>query len=456
MHWYRWIGFAAGAGLVALTWQAVVVTLLLPRRGSSRILRYVGWGVTSVFGAAAGRFSRYETRDRVMAYAAPFFFLVLLAVWVILFLAGFALLAWPFVTGGGFIHALVLSGSSLFTLGFAADPGAGARAVVLAAAATGLAVVALLIAYLPVIYQAFNRRETLVTMLEARAGAPSWGPELLARHELIDALDSLGPLYAQWEMWAADLAESHQTYPVLLWFRSPHAQRSWIIGLLSVLDAAAIQLSTQPLSAPVETRPLLRMGYVALREIAVAVGMKVEEDPKPDDPIRLSRQSFMDAMHHLEHVGWKFERDLEDAWIHFRGWRVNYEAVAYRIAYAVNAPPALWSGPRARLPEDLQPPQRPPHREPPKELVDIKHVTRKRRAIRAGELEPVSRSVHADLHAGDDDADAPVHDHADADHIGDHHTHDAEGHDALADPAGVGDDETMVAEPDDVMVTEPE
>ena len=90
------------------------------------------------------------------------------------------------------------------------------------AAGTGLVLVALQIAYLPTIYSAYNRRETLVTLLESRAGAPAWGPELLIRHQLVGLDRQPRPACSrEWERWAADVAESHTSYPSLLYLRSP-------------------------------------------------------------------------------------------------------------------------------------------------------------------------------------------------------------------------------------------
>ena len=243
-------------------------------------------------------------------------------------------------------------------------------------------IVALQIAYLPVLYGAFNRREVLVTMLDSRAGSPAWGPELLARSELVDNVHNLGLLYQQWEAWAADVAETHASYPVLLWFRSPHPYRSWVIGLLAVLDAAAIQQATRPLEAPSEARAFLRMGYMCLRDLARVIGLTFDSDPLPEDPIQLTEDNFRDALEHLANVGWPMERDAESSWVHFRGWRVNYESLAYRIGDAVNAPPALWAGPRRNLPPRLQPPERPPHREPSAEFARLRKLTAKRRSTR--------------------------------------------------------------------------
>ena len=136
------------------------------------------------------------------------------------------------------------------------------------AAASGLAVMALLIAYLPVLYAAFNRRETLVTMLEALAGAPPWGPELLARQALIGNAAYLPKVYDRWTEWAADISESHANYRTLVYFRSPDPDASWLLSLLAVLDGAALHLALNPSAAPAEARPLLRVGYITMRQLA--------------------------------------------------------------------------------------------------------------------------------------------------------------------------------------------
>ena len=114
------------------------------------------------------------------------------------------------------------------------------------AAGAGMVLVALQIGYLPALYGAFNRRETLVTLLESRAGAPAWGPELLIRHHLVGMVESLSPLYAEWERWSADVAESHTSYPSLLYMRSPRSRNSWVISLIAVMDAAALPAGRRP------------------------------------------------------------------------------------------------------------------------------------------------------------------------------------------------------------------
>ncbi len=268
------------------------------------------------------------------------------------------------LTATTFPTALREAGSSLFTLGFASQPTTAATAVDFAAAATGLLVVALQVAYLPVLYSAFSRREVLVTTLQSRAGSPAWGPEILARHQLVGIVDNLPAFYADWEAWAAEVAESHANYPVLLRFRSPHPLRSWVFALLAVLDSAALYHAFAGDEAPSETRLCLRQGFTALRDIADVVGVPYEADPNPDAPLRLSYDEFLVGVARLEGVGFPMTRNAEEAWRHFRGWRNNYERLAYDVAELIAAPPAPWSGARRRLSGVVIAPQRPIDRRP--------------------------------------------------------------------------------------------
>jgi hypothetical protein len=376
-----WIGFCVGVAVVVGTLASVVATLVVPRGLRSRLTGVVIGCVSGAFRVLAGRHKRYEDRDSLLSLAGPVVLLGLVATWIALTYIGFALLLWPF-TDASLGTALTVAGSSMFTLGFATVPGAAPLALTFLAAAVGLVVVALQIAYLPTLYSAFNRREQLVTLLESRGGVPSWGPEILARHELIDNVASLGHLYEHWEEWAADLAETHTTYQVLIIFRSPHPLRSWITALLSVLDAAALHLSFNPLTAPAEARPFMRMGYMALREIATVMRIPFNADPRPDDPVTLSREEFEDAVDLLSSAGWRMERDPEEAWIQFRGWRVTYESLAWAIADRVDAPPALWSGPRHAFGVSRIAPARPPHRVPSDEAQQVRAITNARREAR--------------------------------------------------------------------------
>jgi hypothetical protein len=307
---------------------------------------------------------RYNGRDRVLAWQAPAVLLAQLGAWLGIAFAGFCLLMWPLVRGG-IGTAFTVAGSSMFTLGFAEPSAAPPSVAVFAAAVTGLAVVALQIAYLPTLYAAFNRRETEVVLLNARAGVPSWGPELLARTHYalgtgVSTLDTLPDLYERWERWAADVAESHTTYLTLVRFRSPRPLSSWVTALLAVLDSAALFLALSPGSAPVvPARLCLRSGYICFRETARALGFEVPEEPDPSGRTSLSYEEFLDAVERLRAVDFPIERDPAEAWPDFVGWRVSYEQAAYAVAAEVDAVPALWSGPR-RYGDPVIPPIRPP------------------------------------------------------------------------------------------------
>jgi hypothetical protein len=217
------------------------------------------------------------------------------------------------------------------------------------AAATGLVIVALQIAYLPALYTSFNRREALVTLLESRAGTPAWGPELLARHNAVGILDQLPSFYEDWERWASDVAESHSTYPVLAYFRSPRPLDSWVTGLVAVLDSAALYLALCPSRAPSQARLCLRMGFTCMRDIADALGIAYDPDPSPEGPITLDYADYAHAVRGLQRSGFPVERSVPDSWRQFRGWRVNYEQIGYQLAKRLFAPPALWTGPRRGL-----------------------------------------------------------------------------------------------------------
>lgn len=368
----RWVGLAIGVVILVATAMNMARTLIVPRPPRRALASALMGVLRDGFRLAARRLPTFEAKDRLLALSEPVALLALLAFWLASTLVGFGLVLWPLRPGepgagglgGGLGGALVEAGSSMFTLGFASSGRPPVAGVDFVAAASGLVIVALQIAYLPALYGAFNRRETLVTLLQSRAGAPAWGPEVLARHQLVGILDDLPGFYSTWEVWAADVSESHTTYPSLLWFRSPHPLYSWVVGLLAVLDSAALYLALSPSRAPSQTRLCLRMGFSALRDIAGVLGIPFDPDPDPEGPLVLTWSEFREAVARLEEVGFPMERSAEDAWPHFRGWRINYESIAHRLADQVMAPPAPWSGPRRHLPVGAIPPRRPADRRP--------------------------------------------------------------------------------------------
>ncbi|MGA3215843.1 MAG: hypothetical protein ABSD97_09195 [Acidimicrobiales bacterium] len=365
-----WLSFAFGVLIVVLTTVSLVSTFVLPRGGSrvQALPLLVGRGVRRGFLLLARPSRSFARKDGILAAVGPVSLIAQLAVFLALYVVGYGLMQWRWT--GEFMSAIAEAGGSLFSVGLVHTSAKGSDVLVVLAGATGAVAVALQIGYLPAIYQAFNRRESLVTLMESRAGVPAWGPELLMRHQLVRITDALPKLYADWELWSADLAESHISYPVLMWFRSPEPGFSWVISLLAILDAAAMHLSLNPQNAPSEARMCLRMGFTALRRLARMLHWDFDADPAPEGELQLSYDEFAYAVQLVRETGFPVERTNEEAWPHFRGWRVNYESLAYRLADVVVAPRAPWSGERRHLPLELMPPKRPPHRAPDGKVFD--------------------------------------------------------------------------------------
>jgi len=360
----RWVAAVFGVLLLLTAWSSVIGTLIVPRPVGSWLTVWVDRVIVTVYRLVKRHISDFRRRDRILATEAAAILITQLLGWLTLIFVGYTLLLWPMI-GRGITSAFIDAGSSIFTLGFAEPQGAAPAVIVFLAAGSGLVIVALQIGYLPTLYNAFNRRETEVTLLNARGGVPAWGPELLARTHYalgtgVSTLDTLPELYMNWERWAADVAESHSTYLPLVRFRSPGGLSSWVTSLLSVLDSAALILSLAPEEAPtVPARLCLRGGFQCFRRIARAMGFDVPQEADPDAGITLTFEEFLDAVARLNDVGFKISRDPADAWPDFVGWRVNYEQQAYQIAGAIDAVPALWSGPRHHAVDPI-PPIRPP------------------------------------------------------------------------------------------------
>lgn len=346
----RWLCFDLGIVILVGTAVSVVGTLVVPRGIDSRISRACEWTVDMLFLLVTRSMRSLARRDLVLAWQAPVALLVRLAVWTGLLVLGYGLVLAPIVHDS-IGHAFDEAGSSMFTLGYAAPSNGSSTAVDYVAAYTGLVVVGLQVGYLPALYSAFNRRETLVTLLMARAGVPAWGPEILARTRWGiydgDHRPVLDELFTAWEQWSAEVAESHTTYLTLVRLRSPRPLSHWLTSVLAVMDAAALHLAVAPGNEPKQSARLcLRMGFVALNQIARAMRLPATDDPDPNDAISVSYEEFADAVRMLDGLKYPIERSAEQAWPHFRGWRVNYDRTALALAYTLDAPPALWSGGR--------------------------------------------------------------------------------------------------------------
>jgi hypothetical protein len=371
----RYVAGAGGVLLVATSAASVIGTLIVPRPVASWLTRWVDKLVNGAFVLATTPIKQYRRRDRVLATHAATLLICQLVGWLGMFFIGFSLIFWPLVHGG-ITSAFSTAGPALWEIGSVPTHGAEQQAILDVASIVGIITVTLQIAYLPTLYSAFNRRETEVALLNARADVPSWGPELLARTHYalgsgVSTIDTLPDLYESWERWAADVTESHTTYLPLVRFRSPRPLTSWVTGLLAVLDSAALILALSPSSAPVvPARLCLRAGFICFGEIARAMGYDIPREPDVSAGISLSYEDFLDAIARMQRVDFPIERTPEQAWPDFVGWRVNYERAAFALARDLDVVPAMWSGPRRHPGPQIMPIRppfgRPPEGQPPK------------------------------------------------------------------------------------------
>jgi hypothetical protein len=239
--------------LFATLWEAFE-TIILPRRVTRpfRLVR-IFYRVTWTGWAAVNRLIRSKKlRDAHLSYYGPLSLLGLLATWAILLVLAFAMLHWA---AGSAINApgesptfwtdFYLSGTTFFTLGLGdVTPRTTlAKTITVTEGGMGFGFLGLMIAYLPTLYGAFSQRELNISLLDARAGSPPTAAELLRRHAQFADNEVLTPYLRDWEIWAAQLMESHLSYPVLCYFRSQHDNQSWLAAFTAVLDVSALLIA---------------------------------------------------------------------------------------------------------------------------------------------------------------------------------------------------------------------
>jgi hypothetical protein len=342
----RIVTAVAGGFLVFLTVMSAIKTFVLPRGDPTRLSRTVFVSLRLLFNFRM-RFQReFADRDRFFALYAPVGLLLLPLAWLTGVGAGFALLFWAFNTSS-FWTAVQESGSGLFTLGTTSVHGLDPSVATYAEAGLGLGLLALLIAYLPTMYGSFQRRELVVTLLDVRANTPPTAERMIERYYIIHGLEQLQTLWPQWEQWFADIEESHTSFGAMAFFRSPNPARSWITAAGAVLDAASFLVSSVDVERTPSAQTCVRAGYVALRGIADLYDIPFDHDPRPDDPISVTREEYDAMWDHLASLGVPLKPDREQAWRDFRGWRVNYDTPLIGLCGLLLAPPAPWSGDRA-------------------------------------------------------------------------------------------------------------
>src|SRR5262249_13849852 len=225
-------------------------TIILPRSIVRRFRLARAWvrGIWSPWRLIAGRL-RPARRERFLAIFGPIALLALIALWAVCLVVGFAGLHWaagshlePIGLFSRFSDDLYMSGTTFTTLGLGDlhPVGPVARLLTVVEAATGFAFLAIVVAYLPVLYQSFSRREAQLTVLDAWAGSPPAAAEVLRRLAARSELPMLGGFLKDWEFWCSDLLESHISYPTVGFFRSQHQKQSWLAALACMLDLSAL------------------------------------------------------------------------------------------------------------------------------------------------------------------------------------------------------------------------
>ncbi|HZZ71390.1 MAG TPA: potassium channel family protein [Pirellulales bacterium] len=248
----HWIGFVMGTVTILIVFVDTFEVMLLPRRiarGSpfARLFYRWSWFAWRRIGLWLRPGSR---RNGFLATFGPLSMFGLIVLWASALIFGFALLHWsrptplhfPNASETGFPSYLYFSGTTFFTLGYGdIVPLEGfARALAVIEAGIGFGFLAVVISYLPVLYQAFSERELAISMLDARAGSPPSAVELLSRIASLNGIDALAPLLQQWERWSAQLLQSQLSFPVLSYYRSQHDNQSWVGTLTTILDTTAL------------------------------------------------------------------------------------------------------------------------------------------------------------------------------------------------------------------------
>jgi hypothetical protein len=288
------LGVLASVGLILLLLVEGFESMVLPRRVTRqyRITRFYYRYSWKLWRLVALRIGRPKTRQSFLSWYGPLSVLGLLATWVAGLIFGFALLHFSLgtplnVPGGSgpvdFGEYLYLSGETFFTLGYGdvtAVAGLG-RGLSVLEAGVGFGFMAVIIGYLPVLFQAFSEREVTISLLDARAGSPPSAGQLLLRLAQTRHVSAVDPLLAEWETWAARLLESHLSFPMLSYYRSQHDNQSWLAALTAILDTCSLLMAGIEGADPYQARLTFAISRHALVDLALVFGTR-PESPDPD------------------------------------------------------------------------------------------------------------------------------------------------------------------------------
>jgi hypothetical protein len=338
------ISIIAGLLLIAIVLLDAFETVVLPRT-VGRTLRLNSLFYTALWKFCSSllrRISFEPSRQYFLAVFGPSSLILLFTVWAYMLILGFALLDWGLHTPMhaperviGFTSYLYSSGITFFTLGYGdVTPTTGlGRAIAMIEAGVGFGLLAIVIGYLPVIYQAFSRREVTALLLDSRAGSPPTASTLLHRHAEAQMMEALLPLFVRFENWSSELLESFISYPVLAYYRAQHEKLAWLAGLTTILDAAAlIQVGfsgDDPWQKPLRWQA--RQTFALARHVLVDLSYLLNATPATSFPDRLPRELWQRLCAEMREA----ETPLiegDEAWAELCRLRQEYEPFVYGLA----------------------------------------------------------------------------------------------------------------------------
>jgi hypothetical protein len=337
--------------ILATLWDAFE-TVILPRRVTRRLrVTVLVYRFTwRPYQAMVKRMRQSSRRETFLSFYGPLALILLLGVWAVSLILGFALLQWAFGSHlqtpdgspAGFGTDVYMSGTTFFTLGLGdVTPSTTLeRVVTVVEAGTGFGILALVISYLPILYQAFSRREVNISLLDARAGSPPSAVELLRRYGQSRNLQGLETLLQSWETWAAELMESHLSYPSLGYFRSQHEHQSWVAGLATILDVCALAMVGID-GVPSQTA---RLTFAMARHAAVDLSQIFNTNPDMNAPESLRPLDLSALRAALAEAGAPM-RDGEEANRKFEKLRRMYEPYVKALGDRLLMPLPPWLPP---------------------------------------------------------------------------------------------------------------
>jgi hypothetical protein len=323
-------------------------TVVLPRR-VQRQFRITSWFYRNTWRpwAMLTRHIKSQTRrEAFLGYFGPLSMIALLWLWAVGLIFGFALLQFGIgahIAGNNttitFRVMLYHSGETFFTLGYGdITPTTNlARLLAVSEAGMGFAFFGVVIGYLPIVYTSFSRREIEISLLDARAGSPPTAGELLSRAANTRDTASLDVLFHDWERWAAEVLESHLSYPVLSFYRSQHSNQSWLGALTVVLDATALVIAGMDGVSSEQARWTFKIARHALVDLAQVVNARYD----PNAPDRLTSEDLAQIRAQLAQKGLRLHNsaEAEQKLTHLRR---QYEPYAIGIARNLYIPVPPW------------------------------------------------------------------------------------------------------------------